>query len=45
LPIGVYYRQDKIYAAHAASSQIAAHFYQFDLSASVAEITATLQAQ
>jgi hydroxymethylbilane synthase len=45
LPLGVYYGQDKIYAAHAASSQIAAHFYQFDLSASVAEITATLQAQ
>lgn len=45
LPLGVYYGQDKIYAAHAASSQIAAQFYQFDLSASVSEITATLQAQ
>ena len=45
LPLGVYYGQDKIYAAHAASSQIAAQFYQFDLSASVSQITATLQAQ
>lgn len=45
LPLGVYYGPDKIYAAHAASSQIAAQFYQFDLSASVSEITATLQAQ
>jgi hydroxymethylbilane synthase len=45
LPLGVFYGQDKIYAAHATSSQIAAQFYQFDLSASISEITATLQAQ
>jgi hydroxymethylbilane synthase len=45
LPLGVYFGQDKIYAAHAVSSQLAAQFYQFDLSASISEITATLQAQ
>jgi hydroxymethylbilane synthase len=45
LPLGVFYGQDKIYAAHAASSQIAAQFYQFDLGVSISEITATLQAE
>jgi hydroxymethylbilane synthase len=45
LPLGVFYGQDKIYAAHATSSQIAAQFYQFDLGVSISEITATLQAQ
>jgi hydroxymethylbilane synthase len=42
LPLGVYYGQDNIYAAHALTSQEPAKFYTFNIEATIQEITATL---
>lgn len=42
LPLGVYYGQDHIYAAHALTSQEPATFYTFNIEATIQEITATL---
>lgn len=42
LPLGVYYGQDHIYAAHAPSSLEPAKFYAFKIGATIQEITATL---
>lgn len=44
LPLGVYFGTEKIYAAHASNATIAASFFEFETSASIAEITATLKA-
>lgn len=44
LPLGVYFGTEKIYAAHASNASIAASFFEFETSASIAEITATLKA-
>jgi hydroxymethylbilane synthase len=44
LPLGVYFGTEKIYAAHAPNASIAASFFEFETSASIAEITATLKA-
>lgn len=42
LPLGVYYGQDQIYAAHAASAQEPAHFFQFELGTNIEAITSVL---
>lgn len=44
LPLGVYFSTEKIYAAHASNASIAASFFEFETSASIAEITASLKA-
>lgn len=44
LPLGVFFDAEKIYAAHAPNATIAASFFEFETSASIAEITATLKA-
>lgn len=44
LPLGVYFDAEKIYAAHAPNAAIAASFFEFETSATIAEITATLKA-
>lgn len=42
LPLGVYYGQDQIYAAHAASAQEPAQFFQFELGTNIEAITSVL---
>ncbi|MEY4805551.1 MAG: hypothetical protein RL331_2082 [Bacteroidota bacterium] len=42
LPLGVYYGQDQIYTAHAASAQEPAHFFQFELGTNIEAITTVL---
>jgi hydroxymethylbilane synthase len=42
LPLGVYYGQDKIYAAHAATSLEPAKFFEFNIGATIQEITSAL---
>ena len=42
LPLGVYYGQDKIYAAHATTSLEPANFFEFNIGATIQEITSAL---
>jgi hydroxymethylbilane synthase len=42
LPLGVYYGQDKIYAAHATTSLEPAKFFEFNIGATIQEITSAL---
>jgi hypothetical protein len=42
LPLGVYYGPDKIYAAHATTSLEPAKFFEFNIGATIQEITSAL---
>jgi hypothetical protein len=42
LPLGVYFGDTKIYAAHAANANEAARFFQFETDARIADIISAL---
>jgi hypothetical protein len=42
LPLGVYFGDTKIYAAHASNANEAAQFFQFEIDAHIADIVSAL---